>query len=117
MYVCVCVCVRVCVPARDEIDGAAVAAKRKTRNDSVLSQYINQTLTMFLISFQQSGDRAQYTHTRAHAVGIVGRVRRRNIRALGCLPFFTSRNHFTIIFSSINAFAAVRVCAHTMDLT
>jgi len=53
----------VCVPARDEIDGAAAAAKRKTRNDSVLSQYINQTLTMFLISFQQSSARAQYTHT------------------------------------------------------
>jgi len=49
----------VCVPARDEIDGAAAAAKRKTRNDSVLSQYINQTLTMFLISFQQSSARAQ----------------------------------------------------------
>lgn len=63
MSMCVCVC----VPARDEIDGAMVAAKRKTRNDSVLSQYINQTLTMFLISFQKSGDRAQHTHTRSRS--------------------------------------------------
>jgi len=45
-----CVCVCVCVPARDEIDGAAAAAaKRKTRNYSVLSRYINLILTMFLI--------------------------------------------------------------------
>lgn len=56
--------------ACDEIDGAA-AAKRKTRNDSVLSQYINQTLAMFLISFQQLSARThsknvQHTHTCAN---------------------------------------------------
>jgi len=72
----VSMCVCVCVPARDEIDGAAAAAKRKTRNDSVLSQYINQTLIMFLISFQQSGTQAQYIHTRTRVAGC---VQRRNI--------------------------------------
>lgn len=46
--------VSVPVSVCDEIDGAAAAAKRKTRNDSVLSRYINQTLAMFLIPFQQS---------------------------------------------------------------
>lgn len=48
----------------DEIDGVA-AAKRKTRNDSVLSQYINQILAMFLISFQQLNART-HTHTRTY---------------------------------------------------
>lgn len=96
MSMCVCVC----VPARDEIDGATVVAKRKTRNDSVLSQYINQTLTMFLISFQQTGDRAQHTHTRSRSesLGVFdGEIFVHSVVCHFFFFFFTSRNHFIII--------------------
>lgn len=82
-----------------------VAAKRKTRNDSVLSQYINQTLAMFLISFQQLG--ARTARGRRNCRGRIWRgkcfvcvflfaflsLSLSHTLSL-CLFFETSRNHF-----------------------